>query len=99
MKLKVEVKQNDIKQGERGQSLLCAVARAINRALKGNEDELELVGVGNLSVEFTHSTGEFLGRFHCVDLPLKARKFVNAFDEGPKSKLKPIKFTLDIPLK
>lgn len=90
MKLQVDVLKEDIKKGKQGNARECAIARAVKRSLKGNEEGLSFESVTRSEVRLTTSDGQAVR----VKTPVAARKFIQNFDGSSKSKSKPLSFTL-----
>ena len=68
--IKIEVTQEDIDRGEKGDCAKCPIARAIRRTLK---------------VRYVHVDTDFLEwgpDYSCMNAPVKVSKFIDAFDEG-----------------
>jgi hypothetical protein len=84
MQVQVEVTQDDICNGFRGDCTECPIALALERALPGHHIE-----VGNDSVWSSEE--------HLADLPADAVAFIVRFDLWGRSEAEPFRFTLTIP--
>lgn len=81
----VEVTETDIRYGVCGDPRKCAIARAVKRLVKPRERP----GVQVYPEELDTYDATY-------DLPKKARRFVEDFDED-KKRVKPFKFTVTLP--
>lgn len=78
--VKIEVTENDIKRGKQGDGKSCAIALATKRVLGDHPD----VDDGGISVHVA-------GYDHLYNIPDKATKFINKFDDD-KKRVKPFSF-------
>lgn len=84
--MRIEVTQEDIDCGSRGNAERCAIALATRRA----RPDARLVSVDGYDVEL-----EFERETWAVRLPREAREFVERYDDGERE-LAPLAFDLDI---
>lgn len=86
MRVRVEVTQNDIRKGRRGDCANCPIARAVKRVTR----------VQNALVE-DDGTISFSKRDNIVIIPAseKRERFISKFDAGEK--VEPIVFLMNIP--
>ena len=89
--LRIEVTDQDIREGCKSDSGNCPIANAGNRALRE-------IGINDLwfsaSPGFTalFDNGEYAA-FVCVEVPIEARRFMNKFDGGDE--VDPFEFYLN----
>lgn len=81
IEIEFEVDWSDINHGQRGECHHCPVARAIKRQLSGI---FVSVGASRICLEDIF-----------IDLPKEVSKFIKDFDQSKK--VKPFKFTLNVP--
>lgn len=86
-KIRVNVTQRDIDEGEAKDCQQCPIARALWRVAKRRGAQKVQIGRGTWDVEFTDYTKDVWGY-----LPDAAKAFVNAFDLGKT--VQPRSFTL-----
>ena len=85
MRVRVEVTKNDIRRGRCGDCSNCPIARAVKRATK-----IQNVNVDEDSISISND-----GQSLYIDSSQKCTRFVQKFDSGEK--VKPIVFLINVP--
>lgn len=76
--IRVEVTEEDIREGERDNCRSCPIALALQRALP---PDVELVTVGRYYARWAFDESKFALWF-AATLPLQAKRFIALFDDG-----------------
>ena len=87
MKLKINVTAKDIENGQKCSASCCPIALSLKRKGLFNSS---VGSVGTTTTSFIYEEIEY----HRVPLPLTARQFIHAFDDGIP--VKPFSFTLEL---
>lgn len=80
--MKIEVTQEDIDHGIKGDCDLCPIARAVHRHIPTARVGITVIRLNRMS-------------FSCIDLPEEARNFIHLFDHGMK--VIPFEFEVEVP--
>lgn len=100
IRVKIELNKADIKRGTRSNWDACPIARAASRALRS-------LGLGDVRVYGRVMTATGTAGYHEIDLPRKAKVFIERFDfseqkdedfKYPRKSFQPFSFNINLNL-